>query len=82
MNKEIKKSAKFYFRILQDAKMFCKPKKKEETVSKKSVWKNSDRSEHFGKRNQIVKVKTKNGITSMKLKNALKKGLQYFNTPA
>lgn len=72
----------FISKLIQQNKITESKNNQKRKALNKPYWKNSDKSEHFGKRNQIVKVNTKNGITSMKLKNALKKGLQYFNTPA
>lgn len=45
--------------------------------SSKSRWRTSKPSEHFGERSKIITAKTKNGeLKQMKLKNALKKGLE------
>lgn len=50
-----------------------KPKKKR----KFGYWKPSPQSEYFGKRSKIVTAETPKGPKQMKLKNALKKGLEF-----
>lgn len=76
MSKEIlKKSERFFARILQDAKMVCKPKKKEESATKKSIWRVSQFSENHGQQSRIITAySNKKEFKRMKLKNAVKKG--------
>lgn len=75
MNKELKKSERFYHRILQDAKMICKPKKKEDVLTKKPTWRKSQLSENHGQQSRIVTAySSKKKFKKMKLKNAVKKG--------
>ena len=71
--KTIKKSEKFYFRIIQDALAILKPKKKKETFE----FPTPKKSEYFGRRSEIVTAYTKRGTKQLKLKNALKGNYEF-----